>query len=117
MIATDEISNAVEELEDIEQDVNQNDYLRRFCIGKASRIYRDPSSCEKYIICNGNKTISMKCPDNLRYNIMDDICDVADKVQCNAGISIYLILREVLTEENTGIFPLIHACIFNVYSI
>merc|ERR1719450_1078062 len=62
---------------------NTAGYLKDFCIDKKSGNYADPTSCHKFVICNGNYAISMTCPENLYFNAKINQCDYPENVPCD----------------------------------
>ena len=53
-----------------------------FCKGKADGTYAQDSDCEQFILCTQSKTLRKKCPNGLRYNAKEGVCDWATNVMC-----------------------------------
>ena len=54
-----------------------------FCRGKADGAYMHEDDCERFILCAQGKTLNKKCPDGLRYNARESVCDWSRNVRCN----------------------------------
>ena len=53
-----------------------------FCKGKADGPYLQDNDCEHFILCAQGKTLRKKCPNGLRYNAEEGVCDWPTNVGC-----------------------------------
>ena len=64
----------------------------KFCSGRKSGNYADPTRCDGFIICDYGTAFYMDCPANLWYDPINDQCNYPEKVNC-AGM--YGLLYEI----------------------
>lgn len=69
--------NATKEIDASHSHLNSS-----FCKGKADGTYLHENDCEKFILCVQSKTLSKKCPNRMRYNAKEGVCDWPSNVLC-----------------------------------
>ena len=56
--------------------------IDRFCKGRKSRNYPDPTRCDGFIACSNGIAYKMDCPAHLWYDFKTDRCDYPANVKC-----------------------------------
>lgn len=74
------------------------------CAGKANSMYPDyAQQCQRYYVCEGNRSTLVYCPDGFLFNSVLMVCDHEENVRCtNPEITIVEVGQEMAKLRSSG---------------